>query len=1064
MLRGSIARFCVESKRAARCDLFEFVIFSILALNDPTVAADATTIDFGRDVRPILSNHCFPCHGPDDAARRAELRLDHFASATAKREPASAIVPRDPTNSELMSRVEAADASERMPPPEFEKPLEPGQVETLRRWIASGAQYTEHWAFTTLPAEVEIPVVASLPTDASPIDRFIRARLEKEGLKASERAEPATLMRRMALDLTGLPPEAADRDALLAGRPFDVSAYVDRLLASPHYGERMAQWWLDIARYADSYGYQSDQLNTLWPWRDFVVRAFHQNMPFDRFLTWQLAGDLVPDASTESRLATAFNRLHRMTNEGGSIHEEFRVEGVADRVNTLGAAFLGLTLECARCHDHKFDPVSQKDYYALAGYFHDIDEEGTYEASHLVPSPSLLLPTAEQRQRLDDARSAVAAARDALDTRRAFAADRQRRAPATYDPKAPIPDLVLDVDFERIEGGKAPGRDGKGQIEVGSAALEAGPRGASVRLDGDDPVVFDPELIDGALGDRHVPFTITFALELPATTLREPVVLACRSGGTDAGYHGLDLVLVDHHLEARLFRVWPGNARSIRSRDELPLGRFVDIAWSYDGSDRADGLKLYVDGVKLPCEVTHDAMHKSSEPSGPFGGPFQFGARFRDRGTKGARLDDVRAFARALSPLEIATLAGRVDSTGPNEEDLIGWYCSAIDDDCRSASRAVNVAVRRLLEIEGPIAEVPVMRESTRQRPIHPLRRGRYDDPDRAQTLERGVPTALGSLPASNSNDRLALAAWLTQRDHPLTSRVLVNRLWALLFGRGLVTTLEDLGSQGDWPSHPELLDWLARDFVDHGFDVQRTIRQIVLSQTYQQASRARPDLANRDPENRLLARGPAKRLSAEMLRDSVLAASGLLVERVGGPPVSPYQPANFWTESNSMSPTYQQSEGDGLYRRSLYTVWKRTAPMPNMTLFDAPSREACVVRRPRTNTPLQALVLLNDIQFVEACRILATRACREHAIAEERIEFMIRALTNRSGLPIVRSELLALHDAELARFSSDAAATQALLLVGAKNVDESIPAPELAACTVVAQAILNLDATIVAR
>lgn len=1051
-------------ERAARCGLFDLPILSILALTDPGGTATNAAIDFGRDIRPILSNHCFPCHGPDDAARRAELRLDRFESATQSRENTSVIVPHQPERSNLMTRITAHDADEQMPPPEFEKPLSSGQIETLRAWIASGANYTAHWAFEKLPNQVEPPRAASLATDASPIDHFVRAQLERAGIEPSPPAADATLMRRLALDLTGMPPDAADRDALLAGQPLDVAAYVERLLASPRYGERMAQWWLDIARYADSYGYQSDQLNTLWPWRDFVVRAFDQNLPFDRFLTWQIAGDLIPEANTESRLATAFNRLHRMTNEGGSIHEEFRVEGVADRVNTLGAAFLGLTLECARCHDHKFDPVSQRDYYSLAGYFHDIDEEGTYEASHLVPSPSLLLSTEEQQRKLEEAQAKVVAARAELVTRRAYASERLSRIPAKYDPSAPIPDLVLAVDFERNEGGKALGRDGKGLIEVGSAALEVGPRGTSVRLDGDDPVVFDPELIDGGLGDRHVPFTIAFALELPATTPREAVVLACRSGGTDAGYHGLDLVLVDHHLEARLFRVWPGNARSIRSISELPLGRFVDIAWSYDGSDRADGLKLYVDGSPLPCEVTHDTMHKSSEPAGPFGGPFQFGARFRDRGTKDARLDDVHVFARALSPLEIATLAGRAQPTGPSPEELAAWYCSAIDEECRSSSRAMSAAVRRLIEIEGPIAEVPVMRESNRQRPIHSLRRGRYDDPDRAQTLERGVPTALGPQPESNSNDRLALATWLTQKDHPLTARVLVNRLWALLFGRGLVTTLEDLGSQGDWPSHPELLDWLARDFVDHGFDVQRTIRQIVLSQTYQQASRVRPDLATRDPENRLLARGPAKRLSAEMLRDSVLAASGLLVDRVGGPPVSPYQPANFWTESNSMSPAYQQSEGDGLYRRSLYTVWKRTAPMPNMTLFDAPSREACVVRRPRTNTPLQALVLLNDVQFVEACRVLATRACRERATTEERIEFMIRALTNVSGQPIVRSELLALHDSELARFTRDADATQALLLVGAKNVDESIPAPELAACTVVAQALLNLDATIVAR
>jgi hypothetical protein len=999
-------------------------------------------LGFNREIRPILAESCFTCHGPDRATRQANLRLDRSDDALVR----AILVPGKPEKSPLIARIDARGALQ-MPPASSHKALTAAQKNTLRRWVAEGARYEPHWAFVPPPAAVPVPAVKKAAWPRGPIDRFVLARLEKEALAPSPEASRTDWLRRVSFDLNGLPPSVAELDAFLADpSPKAYETVVDRLLASPRYGERLASGWLDLARYADSYGYQSDQLSPTWPYRDWVVRAFNRNLPYNRFVTEQLAGDLLPGATREERLATTFNRLHRMTNEGGSVAEEWRMEYVADRVRTIGTAFLGLTTECARCHDHKYDPISQKDYYGLAAFFNSIDEHGLYNQADIVPTPSLLLPTPEQERALTAAHVGVAAAEAALTQARdgsaaRFAAWRALPAPTSS------PDRVVQVDFEKpVEG-----------VNVGTAARIDGPTGKAAQLDGDSGIVFPQQ----GRFTRHTPFTIALRLRDPGIT-GPPAVVFQACDGTDSGFHGYDLILENGVLTARLFRHWPGNAIAVRAKRVLPRGVWSHVAVTYDGSSRAAGLEIAIDGQSVPVERVRDHLSKGIGEH-----TLIIGQRFRDRGFKGGRVDDIAIFSRVLSPLERMALASGAPLDAPlataSTEQARATFEAAFDPELRAARAALAVARARVWQAEDPQMEVPSMEELPRPRPTFVLARGRYDAPqDDATRVGRQVPAAILAFPADLPADRLGFARWLTRPDHPLTARVQVNRLWALCFGRGLVETSEDFGVQGRPPSHPELLDWLARDYIRSGWDTKRLLKTLVLSATYRQASALRPILKARDPQNVLLARGPSYRLSGEEIRDLALAAGGLLDERRGGPPVSPYQPGDLWRETNTMSPAYQQSVGTDLYRRSLYSVWKRTAPLPNLLAFDAVSREVCVARRQNTSTPLQAFVLLNDPQFVEAARALGARALREGgATTSERVRFVFRTLAARAPTDIERRALTGFADRQYAFYQRAPEEAKRLIAVGASTPDPSLPADALAAATVLAQAVLNLDAAI---
>jgi hypothetical protein len=1033
--------------------------------------ASAAPPDFDRDIRPILSDRCFHCHGPDSGTREADLRLDSYDGATA-----FAVVPGKPDESELIARITSDDQSLRMPPVESNLTLTDQQKKLLRDWIAAGAEYTEHWAFRQLPAKVEPPPVKFSDWQRQDLDRFVMARLETEGIRPTPPAEPLRLLRRMSLDLTGLPPTAEEIMAFEAAAARDrdaaLAAAADRLLASPAFGEHMAASWLDAARYADSYGYQSDQLNTQWPYRDWVVRALNDNLPYNEFLTWQLAGDLLPSATRDQILATAFNRMHRMTNEGGSIAEEWLAENAADRVHTMGAAMLGLTLECARCHDHKYDPISSRDYYSLSAFFNSIDENGLYDATAKVPTPSLLLPTDDQQARLDAARKAIENAEAALQQAIKKGEGAFNEWLAENELQNEPPDLVgqyaFNGDLATITN-EAPGQTAAGS-STGLVSVES-PNGRAVRFDGDRGVTF-PELLRI---DRWDAFTIDLLLRDNARNPL-PVVVAHRTHGTDVGPNGFDLILADGIFTARIYRAWPGNGIGVEAAEPIAAKDWQRITLTYDGSSRAAGLRLYLDGRELPTRVLRDHIYKSAAVATFGAGHFTLGERFRDRGFKQGEIDQFSAYSRALTPLEVKQIAAAVgkpaaspfDQSAFPESQLRETYFAAHDGAARAARDRLREARRQLVAVEDEVHEVSVMAELREPRPTYLLARGAYDAPktDENRVTRDVFEGMLPPFPADLPRDRLGLSRWMTQPDHPLTARVAVNRIWSNFFGRGLVATPENFGRQGAAPTHPELLDWLARDFVEHGWDVKRLCRNIVLSATYQQDSRASLELRHRDPENQLLARGPSRRLSAEQIRDLFLAASGLMSPEQGGPPVSPYQPGgDLWRESNSMSPAYHQSTGKSLHRRSLYSVWKRTAPLPNMMAFDAVTREVCTIARGSTSTPLQALVLLNDVQFIEAARGLAASVSTKHASLASQITAAFLRATSRHPTAAELNLLSDLYSEQRELFRNAAQQhPEKLLAIGEAKTRSPLDPADLAALTVTCQAILNLDATIYER
>ncbi len=1041
------------------------LLCGILFLIVSSTTEASENLQFNRDIRPILSDRCFKCHGPDKASRKAGLRLDQSEEAYAERKKSGghAIVPGKPDQSLVCRHIFSKDPDEIMPPPNSNLALNPGEKETIRRWIAEGAQYQPHWAFIPLPDSVPVPAVKNRGWPRNEIDHFILARLEKQGIKPSPEADKTRWLRRVTYDLTGLPPTPAEVETFLTDKsPKSYENVVDRLLASKHFGERMAVPWLDAARYADSYGYQSDQLCPTWPYRDWVVSAFNENLPFDKFLTDQLAGDLLPHPTRQQRLATAFNRLHRQTGEGGSIEEEWRTEYVSDRVHTFSTTFLALTFECAHCHDHKFDPITQRDYYSLFAFFNSIDEYGMYNDSAHVPTPSLLLPTPEQEQAMSATSQTLKAKTErvhqaAHDSELNFESWLKKS-----DVTADIPGLAAHFTFDSLaqtDHFANAVNAGNVSTAIGPNTLVPGKSGQALQFTGDDEVTFPN--VAGSLQPWDQ-YTVVFWLQLPKAISN--AVIFHRTEGTDVGFHGTELCLDQGHLSFVIKRFWPGNAIAIRSTAELSPEQWTQIGVSYDGSGKAAGMSLFLNGQPVKSEIVRDNLFKSPENGGS---GLSFGARFRSSGLKGGLLDELRVYNRPLASIEVTQLFDGHALTDAlaqkNATTLKPYYLAALAPAVTQARAERAEALQHFLETRNPLQETSVMEELPQPRPAYVLARGRYDSPKtEANLVTRTTPAALLPFPAGAPRNRLGLAQWLTDPHHPLTARVAVNRFWQMLFGRGIVSTTENFGVQGAPPTHPELLDWLARDFINSGWDIKATLKKMVLSATYRQDSRLRPDLRENDPENLLLARGPSQRLPAEMIRDTALAASGLLEDGLGGPPVSPYLPGDLWRESNTMSPAYHQSVGEALYRRSLYTVWKRTAPMPDMTAFDAPSREVCVVKRNNTGTPQQAFVLLNDTQFVEAARMLAEKALKQGGPKlEQQINFAFRCMTARDPDPQEEILLRQLFEEQKEIFTREPQRAEKLISVGDRKRDPALNPIDLAAATALTQAIMSLDATV---
>ena len=1019
-------------------------------------AAPVRAVDFDLEIRPILSRACYECHGPDAAAREADLRLDTEDGLLGE---LGVVVPGDPEASLLVERITHRSPRRVMPPPDARHQLTPGEIDTIRRWIDQGAVWKGHWSFTP-PTRHSRPTVSNPDWLRDPIDDWTLAAMDAAGLAPAEETGPATLLRRVTFDLTGLPPRPEEIDAFLADdTPDAYERAVDRLLASPAFGERMAVQWLDLARYADTYGYQSDVDRPVWPYRDWVIRAFNDNLPHDDFLRWQLAGDLLPDATRDQRLATAFNRLHRMTNEGGSVEEEYRVEYVADRVHTMGTAMLGLTTECAKCHDHKFDPISQREYYELFAFFDDIDESGLY--SHFTsatPTPTLLLTTPELDARIDAARAAVAAAEAAVADAESEAASRFDDWIGSSPDLSAVPDLVVHLPMDDLLDG---GRLANLADPDKPASTEESPEpcdgaiGGGLRLSGENAI-----RVPGAEFSRFDPFTVALRIRIPAITERTVVMHRSRAW-TDAGSQGWELLLENGVPRFSLIHFWPGDAISIRGTSPLPIGEWIDLAIVSDGSSRGDGLAIFVNGECQPTEITHDHLVKAITGGRP--GDMTIGQRFRDRGFKNGEVDDLRVVGRACTPLEIRHLHDGVALTTADAEDLRATYAAAFDPDVRRARTDLRAARRELAAALDATPEIMTMVESATPRTARVLARGRYDMP--GDIVEPGTPAILPTLPADAPRSRLGLADWMLDPGHPLTARVAVNRLWMIAFGTGLVATPEDFGVQGLRPSHPELLDELALDFIESGWDIKAMLRRLVTSATYRQASRPSDPAREIDPRNRLLSHAPARRLSAEMLRDQALAASGLLVDRLGGPSVFPYEPDGLWQEKSGRR--YPTGSGDDLHRRSLYTYWKRTSPPPAMMTLDAAKRDVCVARRSETATPLQALVMLNDPQFVEAARVLAERVLVESPDASDASTAITAAfvrLTSRPPTDDERRLLVDLHADERAAFAADATAAAALAAIGRHPRLDGLADADVAAMTITCSAIMNTDAATTRR
>ena len=1015
-------------------------------------------VDFTYQVRPLLSDRCFRCHGPDAGKRKAELRLDTRDGALKALEDGWAIVkPGDPDRSELVRRIHSYLDDDVMPPPDAHLALSEEEKALLTRWVAEGADYRPHWSLQPIEARA-VPHAAGDPDGSGhPVDAFVRARLKAANLEPALPADPAVVVRRLAFNLTGLPPTTEEIDAFLADRaPGAYARAVDRYLDSPAYGERMAADWLDLARYADTYGYQADVERDMSPWRDWVIRAFNDNLPYDEFLTWQLAGDLLPAPTRDTRLATAFNRLHRQTNEGGSIEEEFRIEYVADRVNTFGTAMLGLTLECARCHDHKFDPITQRDYFALSAFFNNIDESGLYSHyTNATPTPAMRLWPA----RAEANHQKVVSRIEETTARRSRAADAAREAFGRWHASAPgvaPPAPVVHLAFDRAAGEETPdiASNVAAKLPAGTALVPDTPqgRGAAVRLNGDEGIVHP----GARTFDRTDPFSIDIRLK-PAERQPRAVVLHQSRAWTDAGSRGFELTLDDGRPFFALIHFWPGNAVAVRARAPLPLDRWSRLTVTYDGSSRAAGLRLYADGIRIETDVIRDRLEKDITYRKAAGDSAEqprltIGARFRDSGLKDGVVDDLRVYDVELTPAEVAGALPRdAGDAAAFEHFLARQHGPTI-----ALTRELQRLRRQENALVADVPEIMVMEEMQPARPAHLLARGAYDAP--GEIVPRDTPASLPPFPPGAPRNRLGLARWLTDPGNPLAARVAVNRIWRMHFGRGLVATPEDFGSQGRLPSHPELLDLLARRFIESGWDVKALHRLIVSSATFQQSSVADAEKLARDPENVLLSRGPRGRMPAEAIRDAALAASGLLTRTVGGPSVKPYQPEGLWEQAGT-GKTYKQDTGSALYRRSLYTFWRRTSPPPSMTTFDAPSREVCVARREPTATPLQSLVLLNDPQFVEASRALAGRLlARFPDDADARNAEAFRALTGRAPDARERTILARLFSEQRALFAADEGRAAAYLGVGEWRADASLPRADLAAQATVVNAIMNHD------
>ncbi len=1044
--------------------------FSLIGIISLCQSVDAETVRFDRDVRPILSDKCFYCHGPDHEHREADLRLDIEQHAR------EVIGEGGVETSELIARITAKDTDELMPPADSPKQLTKAEIEILKRWVADGGDWTEHWSFVP-PVKPEPPTATK-----NPIDAFVRAGLKPLGLQPTERAAREKLVRRVTFDLTGMPPTLAEIDAFLADTSDDAfESVVDRLLASNRYGQRMAVMWLDAARYGDTSVYHADGPRDMWAWRDAIVDAYNDNMPFDEFSINQIAGDLKPDGTNKQKLLAGFNRNNGTTDEGGAIAEEYRVEYAVDRVKTTSTVWLGLTMECAQCHDHKYDPISQEDYYKFYAFFNISSDEGMQTRSgNAEPKIDILDPDKEtQIPAIQQQLTAVQKRQNEIELEAepdlAKWVEQQQAKPEQRIRKIDgcVVQLLLtegtgETVTDNIDNARVAKIHGK-TIWIKSRGPSSGDANAddtsagdgwALKLDGDSYIDV------GDVGNFERTDSFSYGGWFNPHQDSGGAILARMDDGNS--FRGYDLLVGGGKVSVHVIHQWPENAIKVTTNKALDADKWNHVFATYDGSSKAAGIKIYVNGEAWDWSIEQDGLTDTIKTEKTL----LIGSRHPGSRLKG-KVDEIEVYNRALSGEEVKRLASSSSigamlaivpeqRTDGQKEAIRRYYLTTQHTAYIDVAKQTVDLNQKLEELRKPLTSVMVMGDMNAPRETFILNRGAYDSP----TDRKVVSGTLSVLPPMNEDlpvNRLGMAQWLFQDNHPLTARVAVNRYWQMFFGRGLVVTPEDFGAQGEFPSHAELLDWLAVDFRESGWDVKRFIKQLVMSETYQQSSRTTPESYKLDPRNRHLARGPRFRLQGEFIRDAALDLSGLLVDTFGGPGVKPYQPAGLWAEVGlGGNPKFTQDTGDKLYRRSLYTYWKRSAPPPSMQIFDAPTREKCTIQRARTNTPLQALVTLNDPQFVEASRHFAERMVFEGGkSADDRIHYGFRLATARHPNEKELKVLSGILETALERYEKDTAAAALLLGVGESKRDDAFSTAHHAAWTIVASTILNLDETL---
>ncbi len=1034
-------------------------------------------LDYNIHVKPILSDKCFACHGPDANTRHADLRLDEAEAAFASlpENPGKvAINPKNPSKSELVKRILSTDPDYLMPSPESHLTLSPREKAILIQWIKQGATYKEHWSFIPLEA-VSVPQPKTNNWGNNPIDAFVLSKLEINGLSPSPEADKETLLRRISLDLIGLPPTTGEIDNFLSDKsPEAYEKQVDRLLASPHYGEKMAVHWLDVARYADTHGYTVDRYRDMSLYRDWVIKAFNKNMPYDAFITEQLAGDLLPDPTKEQLLATAFNRMHPQNMEGGIVQEEFRVEYVVDRTNTLGKAFMALSLECARCHDHKYDPISQKNYFELSSFFNQVDEAGQISWDDAMPVPTMLWTDEDKDNLLAMMQDEVSMQENKLksigDASLPAFTDWIKSASYQQDLTQTVPrNLTAHVDFNSLPVKNKLNPSEKGTMESSeirnqSPELVSGFRDKAAKLNGD----FWIRMEKSGIFSKSDPFSVSIWINIPAE-LENGVVFHTGSGAVLFNRRGYHLYLKDNRLELVLAHTAPYNAIIKETVNDVPRNEWINLILTYDGSSKAQGLHVYLNGEDMETTTEKDNLYKDILFRGAGQPAIQIGAVWRGRGLKGALVDDLMVFDKELSALEAiqiaqpeaykAILMKSPESFSQQEKNqLLAYFVRNHSKGYRDQLAELTKVRKKHAEEVEPIQEVMVMQDMAPRRPTYLLVRGEYSS--HGEEVFPNTPSSVLTMPEDMEKNRLGLARWLTDKAHPLTSRVAANRLWLYFFGRGLVASAGDFGSQGEMPSHPQLLDWLSLSLMESGWDVKELQKTILMSATYRQSSLTSEELREVDPENILLARGPSGRLPGEMIRDNALLASGLLSDKIGGKSVKPYQPEGLWRVNGG---TYLEDSGENLYRRSMYTFWKRSVPHPTTHIFDAPDRSESMAIRQETNTPLQALVLLNDPTFVEASKVIGKQIAT-YPESKAGITVAFRKLTGRYPSDRELAILENLQAQEFKKFTDHPEKAKGWIEAGAYALTNPADFPRIASHAVVASAIINSDAAITKR